>query len=135
MTHLIEQRVTFSASEKTLFEMYLDSRKHSAATGAKAKISRKVGGSWSAHGGQIGGKNLMILPGRLIVQEWRSAQWRKEDVSVLILKFSNHPGGARVDLVHAGVPEYDYKGVQNGWVKYYWKPWKKYLRKKKQGSA
>jgi activator of HSP90 ATPase len=127
MTPTIQQRVLFPASPKTLFEMYLDSRKHAAATGAPAKMSRRISGSWSAHGGQISGTNLLILPGRLIVQAWRAAHWKKEDVSILVLKFSKAPGGARVDLVHAGVPTYDHKGVREGWVKYYWKPWKKYL--------
>jgi len=31
--------------------------------------------------------------------------------------------------VHVGVPAYDHKGVREGWPKYYWKPWKKYLLK------
>ena len=131
MTPAIQQRATFPVSRKVLFELYLDSKKHAAATGAPAKISRKAGGSRRAHGGQIGGTNLMIVTGRMIVQAWRAAHWKKEDVSILVLKFSKAPGGARVDLVHAGVPPYDHNGVVNGWVKYYWKPWKKYLSSKK----
>jgi activator of HSP90 ATPase len=127
MTPAIQQRVTFRASPKALFEMYLDSRKHAAATGAPAKMKRKAGGSWSAHGGQIGGQNLLIVPGRMVVQAWRAAHWKKQDLSILVLKFSKAPGGARVDLVHAGVPKYDHKGVREGWEKYYWKPWKRYL--------
>jgi activator of HSP90 ATPase len=130
MTPAIQQRVTFRTSPKMLFEMYLDSKKHSAATGAPAKLSRKVGGNWTAHHDQIGGKNLLLIPGRMIVQAWRAAHWKKDDLSVLVLKFSKVPSGARVDLVHASVPMYDHKGVREGWVKYYWKPWKKYLSKK-----
>jgi activator of HSP90 ATPase len=131
MTPAIQQRVTFRTSPKLLFEMYLDSKKHSAATCAPAKLSRKVGGSWSAYGEQIGGKNLMIVPGRMIVQAWRAAHWKKADLSILVLKFSRVPGGARADMVHASVPTYDHKGVRNGWVNYYWKPWKKYLKENK----
>ena len=62
MTPTISQRVRFSASAETLFEMYMDSKKHAASTGAPAKLSRKVGGFWSAHRGAIGGKNLLIAP-------------------------------------------------------------------------
>jgi hypothetical protein len=29
-----------------------------------------------------------------------------------------------------GVPAYDQKGVREGWPKYYWRPWKKYLAKR-----
>jgi len=28
------------------------------------------------------------------------------------------------------VPQYDQKGVTQGWPQYYWKPWKKYLAAK-----
>jgi hypothetical protein len=37
-----------------------------------------------------------------------------------------------VDLVHVGVPEYDRDGVTQGWVKFYWEPWKAYLATKKR---
>lgn len=131
-TPLIQQAAKFYASPETLFEMYMDSETHSAATGAPAKMSRELGGSWSAHGGQIGGKNLMILPGRMIVQAWRAAHWRKEDISVLILCFSKLSDGARLDLVHVGVPEYDHEGVSQGWPKYYWEPWRLYIKAQKK---
>ena len=48
---------------------------------------------------------------------------------MLILTFSRVTGGSQIDLVHAGVPEYDHKGVREGWPKYYWKAWKKFLAK------
>ena len=130
MQRTIRQSAAFPVSPKVLFEVYLDSKKHAAATGAVAHLSRKVGGAWKAHGGMIGGTNLLIVPGRMIVQTWRAKFWKKEDVSILILQFTKAAGGARVDLVQAGVPAYDQKGVREGWRKYYWKPWKKYLAAK-----
>ena len=36
--------------------------------------------------------------------------------------------GGRIDLVHANVPAHDYAGVKTGWTRYYWQPWKAYLR-------
>jgi activator of HSP90 ATPase len=110
--------------------MYMDSGKHAAATGAPAKMSRKIGGEWHAHGGAIGGKNLLIVPGQKIVQAWRATHWKKGESSVLILTFEKAPGGSLVNLVHVGVPQHDQKGVRNGWPNYYWKPWKKYLAAK-----
>ncbi len=128
MTEAIQQSVVFRASPAELFEIYMDSRKHSAATGAPAKISRKVGGPFTAFDGMLRGKNLAILPQRMIVQAWRAAHWKKADPdSILILWFRKTPGGGRMDLVHAGVPPYDHRGVCAGWPKYYWKPWKAYL--------
>jgi hypothetical protein len=50
----------------------MDSTQHTAATGMPAKISREVGGKWSAFGGMILGKNLVLIPNRMIVETWRS---------------------------------------------------------------
>ncbi len=113
----------------------MDSAKHTASTGMPAKISRKVGGKWSAFGGMILGRNLELVPNCMIVQTWRSAEWKKADLdSILIVRFEKSAsGGATVELTHVGVPEYDQKGVTNGWVKYYWEPWKKYLKATKKG--
>ena len=130
MTKPIVQTVTFRASPAELYELYMDSRKHSAATGAPAKLSRKAGGRFTAHGPALRGRNLLLIPGRMIVQAWRSTMFKKTDAdSILVLTFSKAAGGGRVDLVHANVPIQDHEGVRKGWPRYYWKPWKSYLAK------
>ncbi len=132
MTPIILQRVRFPISPRILFEVYMDSKKHAGATGAPAKLSRKTGGAWHAHGGAIGGKNLHIIPGKQIVQTWRAGFWKKNELSILIMTFEKASSGAAVEIVHIGVPQHDQKGVRNGWPKYYWKPWKKYLAAQKK---
>jgi activator of HSP90 ATPase len=132
MTSVIEQSVRFRTSPQALFDLYLDSKKHSASTGARAKISRKAGGKFRAFKGALEGKNLHIVPGKQIVQFWRATHWKKEDWSILVLNFSRVAGGAQIDLVHIGVPAYDHKGVRQGWPKYYWRPWRRYIREEKR---
>src|SRR5580658_4117774 len=128
MTKAIQQSVVLKASTEELFETFLDSKKHSAATGMPAKVSRRTGGAFSAFGGKILGRTLMTVPGKMIVQSWRASHWKDEDLdSILVLRFSQAPGGGRIDLVHVGVPEHDHKGVTEGWPTFYWKPWKAYL--------
>jgi activator of HSP90 ATPase len=129
MTPIIQQSVRFRTSPQILFDLYLDSRKHSRSTGAPARISRKIGGKFAAFGGQLEGKILHVVSGKQIVQLWRATHWKKEDWSILVLHFSRVAGGAQIDLVHIGVPPYDHKGVREGWPKYYWRPWKKFLSK------
>ena len=129
------QSVTFKASPEELFEIFTDSKKHSAATGAKASVSAKPGAKWTAWDGMILGKNLMVVPGRMIVQAWRAAHWKDSDLdSILMITFSAAPGGSRIDLVHAGVPDHDHQGVTKGWPQYYWKPWKAYLKGRSANS-
>ena len=124
----VSQSVTFSVSPERLFDIFTDSKKHSAATGAKAKVSRKAGAKWSAFGGQIGGRNLAVVPSRLMVQAWRARHWKKSDLdSILIIHFTKSGKGGRVELVHTNLPDHDVNGVSQGWPNYYWKPWKAYL--------
>src|SRR5436309_394639 len=93
------QKVKFKASPKVLFEMYMDSKKHTQSTGGKAVLNRKVGGSFSAHGGYIKGGNLMIIPNEMIVQTWRGSDWTQKDTdSILILVFEKTKGGGLVTM-------------------------------------
>jgi activator of HSP90 ATPase len=131
VTKPIVQSATFKASPEELFDIYTNSKKHSAATGMKASVSAKVGGKFRAFDGMLAGRNLEVIPSRMIVQAWRATHWKDSDLdSILVLNFSKAPGGARIDLVHVGVPAHDHQGVTNGWPKYYWKPWKKYLKER-----
>lgn len=134
MPKTVQQSVRFKASPERLFDIYMDSRKHSAATNAKAKLSRSVGGRFTAHNGYIRGKNLAIVRNRMMVQSWRGRDWKKTDMdSVLMLVFRRVPAGrGRIDMVHANVPDRWYSLIKRGWNEYYWKPWKAYLRKSKK---
>lgn len=134
MTPAIEQSFSFpKVTPALLYSLFMDSAKHTAATAMPAKISPKIGGKWSAFGGMILGRNLDLVPNRMIVQSWRSSAWKKSDPdSVLIVRFEKSPGGATAYLAHVGVPQYDYQGVTQGWKKYYWEPWEKYLAARKR---
>jgi len=136
VTPVVEQDFSFpKVKPADLYALFMDSAKHSAATGMPAKISAKVGGKWSAFGGMILGKTLAVVPNRMIVQSWRSSAWKKADPdSVLIVHFEKSAGGATAHLTHVGVPQYDLDGVTQGWKKYYWEPWKVYLAKRKRSA-
>ena len=87
-----------------------------------------MGGAFTAFDGALRGRNLLIVPNRLIVQAWRSTNFKTADPdSILVLEFRKAPGGSEVQLVHVNVPKQDHAGVSKGWPKYYWKPWKAYL--------
>ena len=92
----------------------------------------RPGAKFKAFGGALTGRMLCTVPGRLIVQAWRSSAFHKRDHdSTLILRFL--PAGrnrGRIDLVHVNVPSHDYRGVNQGWKNYYWMPWRKYLARR-----
>ncbi len=134
MPNVIRQSVTLPASAQRLFAMYLDRRAHAAITGAPVKIGARPGSKFSAFDGALSGEILAVVPGRSIVQSWRSKNFRKSDAdSTLVLTFT--PLGrnrARIDLVQVGVPAQDFAGVREGWPAYYWKPWRRFLTKAKR---
>lgn len=131
MSKTILQSVKFKVSPKTLFELYMDSKKHSEVTGARAVLSRKSGGKFSAYDRYIVGRNLLIIPNYLIIQTWGGKDFKKTDPdSILMLTFNKIRGGTRLDLVHANVPGHHYRGIKEGWNEYYWEKWRKYLKAK-----
>jgi activator of HSP90 ATPase len=108
--------------------MYLDPRQHAAFTGAPVKIAARVGARFEAFGGALTGRILQLIPGRLIVQSWRSSEFGKRDLdSTLVLSFWPERSGGRIELTHVNVADSDFAGVSEGWTKYYWTPWRAYL--------
>lgn len=130
--HLIHQKVKLPASPEALFNTYLDSKKHGAVTDAKVSISRRVGGTFSVFDGGITGRNLMIVPKRMIVQSWRANSWRNGDAdSILILLFSKADRGGQIELIQANVPGHTHTLIKKGWPKHYWALWKRYLKSRR----
>jgi activator of HSP90 ATPase len=133
MAKVVQQKVKLKGiSPESLYDTYLDPKKHAAVIGFRVSVSKQVGATFTAFDGDIRGKNLLIVPKRLIVQSWRSNSWKPDDLdSILILRFSKIAGVTQIHLVHANIPDHDYTGVNQGWAKYYWKPWKSYLKQKR----
>lgn len=125
---LIKQSVVLPAPAEQLYATYLDPGLHAAFTGAPVTVSAEPGAPFRAFDGQISGTTLSVIAPRLIVQSWRSTNFRDADPdSTLILAFVPQGRDGRIDLIHIDVPHQDYQGVSEGWEKYYWAPWKRYL--------
>jgi len=128
MPRIVKQSVVLPARARELYTMYLNPRIHAAITGHKVEIGARAGTRFKAFEGALTGRILHTVPGRLIVQAWRSKLFHKGDPdSTLILRFTPSGREGCIDLVHVNVPDHDYQGVNQGWRKYYWKPWRQYL--------
>lgn len=129
MRSVIQQSVLLAATADELFATYLDPKKHAAITGSAVTISDKPGSKFSAFYGSLTGTTLAVVPKRLIVQAWRSTNFRTSDPdSTLILEFVPQGKKGRINLVQIDVPEVDFRGVSDGWELYYWAPWRRYLK-------
>lgn len=128
-TKTIRQTVTFKSSPHDVYETLMDSRKHGRFTGAKATISRKVGGRFSISEGQIEGENLELVPDEKIVQTWRMDDWPEGHYSKATFQFEEVDGKTKMTFVQTGVPEEFYEDIKQGWKDYYWAPMKEMLEK------
>ncbi|MFI5152202.1 MAG: SRPBCC domain-containing protein [Chitinophagales bacterium] len=113
---------------KALYELYMNSKKHSEATAAAAKISAKKGGKFTAHNGWIFGENLQLVKDRLIVQAWRAQGWNESDTDSIFMIYLEPKGkDTMLHAVHSNIPDKEFDGINKGWHLHYWGPWKKYL--------
>jgi activator of HSP90 ATPase len=123
-TKTIRQTIVFKAAPKKVYDTLMDSKRHQSLSGVKANISKKVGGIFSAWGSHITGINLVLKPGRRIVQAWRATGWWPEYYSVAIFDIKKAPGGAKLEFTQIGVPPNRYSGHYRGWIETYWTPMK-----------
>jgi activator of HSP90 ATPase len=122
-TTTIRQTVIFDASPEEVYETLIDSAKHTALSGEKAVIHNAVGGTFTAWGDHIAGINLVLQPGRKIVQAWRARDWWPDHYS--IATFDLHAiegGGTELRFVQIGVPPHRFEGHSKGWIAAYWQP-------------
>ena len=126
-TKTLQQKVRFRASPNEVYEMLMDSGKHRSLSGMPAKISKKVGGRFTAWGSHITGLNLALLPGRKIVQAWRATGWWPDHYSIAIFDIKKIRGGSRLEFTQIGIPPHRYSGHYRGWIEAYWTPMKEIL--------
>ena len=129
MSKTIVQNVLFKDTlPKDLYQIYMDAGKHSKATGAPAEIADNEGSAFSAHSGYITGRNLQLVKDRLIVQSWRAQSWKSDDIdSSFIIYLEQKEADTILHAVHANVPDDAVDGLESGWHKMYWEPFKLYL--------
>ena len=129
-TKTIRQTVTIPAPPLEVYRVLMTSKGHEAFTGAPARISPRVGGSFTAWGGYIHGRNLELEAGKRIVQAWRPAEenWPTTHWSKVDYRLSPVKGGTRVKFIHSGVPEEHAGHLAGGWKESYWQPMSTYFR-------
>jgi activator of HSP90 ATPase len=127
-TRTIKQTISFKSPPSEIYELLMDSEKHSIITGAPAKISKKVGGKISAYEGYISGKNMELVKNKKIVQKWRGSDWPAGHYSIATFEFIKMKSGTKLIFTQTSVPEEEYENVAQGWYEFYWNPMKEMLQ-------
>jgi activator of HSP90 ATPase len=126
----LHHTVRIKAKPSTVYDALMDSKKHATFTGAPAKISRKVGGAFSAHGAHLKGVNVDLTKNKRIVQAWRAAGWPKGHFSIVTFDLKPTRGGTVLEFTQVGIPTQRLRSINYGWKNYYWKPLKAALERK-----
>jgi len=127
----IKQKTLIPATPDEVYDAFMEAKKHSAFTGSKATSDPKVGGEFTVWDGYISGRNLELVKGKRIVQEWSTTDWPdKFPPSRLELTFKEAKGGTEISMIHSNVPAEQADDLAEGWNEFYWKPMKEYFTKR-----
>ncbi len=111
-----------------IYKAWLDSEAHTAFTGSPAQIDLDGGGNFTAWDGYISGRTLETEPFQRIVQAWRTTEFSEDSPdSRLEILIEDVDNGARVTLVHSGIPEGQGDDYRLGWREYYFDPMQRYF--------
>lgn len=126
----IKIKVVLPVKADKLYKAWLNGKEHSLFTGAEAKASDKVNGKFTAWDGYIEGKNLELVPGKKIVQSWRTSEFAENAPdSKLELTFEEKGGKTTLHLTHLNLQKGDAKKYTQGWKEFYFAPMKAYFTK------
>jgi len=125
MPNTIRQSITLSAPPEDVFEVLMDSRKHTKLTGATARIDRSVGGKFSAYDGYIEGQNVEVVRNKRIIQLWRGSDWPPGHYSRATFHLRKIARRTHLVFRQSNVPPGQYKAIKQGWTDFYWNPLRK----------
>jgi activator of HSP90 ATPase len=111
-----------------LFRLWMSSHQHSDFTGSPAVIDAQVGGEFTAFNRYISGKNIVLDPGRRILQSWRTIDFPADAPdSELELLLESYTGGTVLTLIHRKLPADQIDDYRHNWEEHYLKPLKDYI--------
>lgn len=121
----IKQTYLISSSIDSVWDSLVNPKTIEKWGGGPAKMSGKEGATFSLWGGDVHGKNIMVVPGKKLVQEWFGGDWEKP--SIVTFNLSEENGKTKLHLLHENVPDEEEKDIDKGWKIYYLGPIKKLL--------
>jgi len=129
MKNGFEISAVIPASPAEIYEASLSTKGHTSMTGSPARVSRKVGGKFTAWDGDIRGQTLALEPDQRIVQAWRTSEFPDDAPdSHLEVSLEKTKGGTRVRITHTDIPPGQAISYKQGWKDFYFKPMKEHFQ-------
>lgn len=124
----IHQEIDIKGSPKAVYDILTSSEKFARMTGGRsANISTEEGGAASMFGGDIKARNVELVPGKRVVQAWRSHAWPEGVYSIVRFELEKNGAGTKLTFDQTGYPEDAHAMLDGGWPQMYWEPMNKML--------
>jgi activator of HSP90 ATPase len=136
----IHQEATFTANPQRVYEALTDVRKFDRvvrlsdamkagypAGAAPTAIAPNEGGTFSLFGGYITGRHIELVPGKRVVQAWRTAKWKPGAYSIVSFVLTPDASGTKLIFDHTGFPDGEATSLAHGWHANYWEPMTKFF--------
>ena len=124
----IKQTYTIHASVEEVWEALTDPEVIDGWGAGPAKMNEEEGFEFELWGGDVWGKNVKVIKGKLLVQQWFGGKWDKP--SVATFKLNPKDSETRIDFTNTDVPDAEFSDIEKGWRDYYLGPLKDYLENK-----
>ena len=121
---------TIPVAPTTLYFAWIDSEHHSSMTGDPAKLEPVVGAKYSAVGGYVTGKLVILDLGRRIVMSWRTADFPRDAADSRVeVHFETLGPSTRILILHTEIPEGQSEKYKALWNEKYISPMRAYFSK------
>jgi uncharacterized protein YndB with AHSA1/START domain len=121
---------TIPVAPTTLYFAWIDSEHHSSMTGAAAKLEPVVGAKYTAVGGYVSGKLVILDLGRRIVMSWRTTDFPRDAADSRVeVHFETLGASTRILILHTDIPEGQSERYKALWNDKYITPMRTYFSK------
>ena len=128
-TRDLRYSVLIPATPRQVYDAFMDAKKHTAFTGYATRIDPKVGGYFATCGNRNCGYNLILQPGRRIVQAWSQRSFHPH-YTIIDIRLKKEGKGTRLDFHQTGARASAISWLRPGWRQTYWEPLKAYFIEK-----
>jgi activator of HSP90 ATPase len=127
MKRIIKKIYEISAPIEQVWRALVDSKIIDEWGGGPSVMNEKIGTEFQLWGGDIHGKNIEVIKGKKLVQEWFEGDWPNPSIVKFILRTENSQ--TILELEHTSIPDKDINDIDRGWDDYYLGPIKEMLEK------
>lgn len=125
---MITKEYEIKAPVSEVWKALTDPKYIEAWGGGPVKMSAEENFEFSLWGGDIWGKNTVVVPEKKLIQDWYSGDWPKP--SNACFELHSKDGKTYLNLTHQGVPAHEKVSVSDGWDEFYLGPLREYLENK-----